>query len=502
VSGAHGSSTPMLDQYWRLKMEHPDALLFFRLGDFYELFDDDARVAAPLLELQLTSRDGRVAMCGVPYHAGLVHARRLLQHGFTVAIAEQVEDPATARGLVDRQIVRVLTPGTIIPDDDEGAPRLAVLYKHRGGLVALMAELSTGTLEIAETGSSPDEQRFVQQLWVTWACQEYLSNSDELWLGDGRRAEGEHYFERVQPLAIKRLLEDRLGIQSLRRWGLDERPAVDVALGALARYLAKLYPASLRHLTDVRVIYPQDQVRLGTRTLSQLDIAASAASLFSQVDYSAAKMGSRRLRAWLENPLKDRAVIQKRLEAVTYWVEHPLERDHIREVLRAAGDLSRRTARVAMGSGTPRDVAAIGGALARIPELLDPALTRCWPAPAAIEVKQVAELAEQLDTLQSPAPLKWDDSPLIRTGVDEEVDRARQVVEDHRTALLALEEAERQRSGIKTLRVGYHRTFGYYLEVTKSRRTGIGVRLPPTRSASSLTRSRRSNPQLCRHRTA
>ncbi len=463
------AATPMLEQYFRLKSEQPDALLFFRLGDFYELFDQDAEIAAPLLDLQLTSRDGRVAMCGVPHHAVNQYARRLLGEGLTVAIAEQMEDPQQAKGLVDRQIVRVLTPGTVIPEGDEASPRLGVLYRHRQGWVVVVAELSTGTCHVAEGTQSQEDRRQLQQLWSIWCPDEYLSNGDYAWHGGGVRVDGDPYFRRTDPLQLERLVTEKLGISSFRRWGLDGRTAVHEALFALWRYLETLQRRAPVHLTDIQVHPLGDEMTLSERSLRQLDITSGDYSLWHRLNLTVTAMGARRLADWLEHPLRRVDAIEARRKAVGHWISHPMERAALRDALKQVGDLSRRVARVSMGIGRPRDVAGILAALRALPDIWPLAHhDAVWPMENSHALDRLAQLARELDVLADPVPARWDDTPLVRPGVDSSVDSSRRLLEDQRAALLELEEAERERSQIKSLRVGYHRTFGYYLEVARS----------------------------------
>ncbi len=467
------ATTPMLEQYWRLKDQHPDALLFFRLGDFYELFDKDAEIAAPLLDLQLTSRDGRVSMCGVPWHAGNQHARRLLEQGFTVAIAEQVEDPAQARGLVERQVIRVLTPGTLIPDDDEGLPRLGLLYRHRQGYVAIMVELSTGTLQIAETSAAPEDRQYLSHVWATWAPNEYLSNSQEKWAQNSFLVDQGQYFQRADAIVSERLITDTFGLNGLRQWGLDGRPWVRDALAALARYLQRIRPGELPHLQDIRVLEPGSRMRLSSRALEQLGVSGTVHSLAERIDFCRTKMGSRRLRDWLEHPLAVDAMIQPRMAAVAHLVEDALLRDTVRTALERVGDLSRRVARLTMGQGRPRDVFGVYQALMEMPQLLAVHNLGIWSLPKPVLQASAPELARALDVLVSPPPARWDDTPLIRDQIDARIDENRGLLTNHRQALLTLEQSERERSGIKSLRSGYHRTFGYYLEVVKSQAKNV-----------------------------
>lgn len=461
--------TPMLEQYFRLKDEHPEALLLFRLGDFYELFDHDAKIAAPLLDLQLTSRDGRVAMCGIPHHALGQYAQKLLDSGLTVAIAEQMEDPSQAKGLVDRQIVRVLTPGTVIPDDERSSPRLGVRYRHRQGVVAVVAELASGALHVAESSLNRTERQQLAELWALWDPDEYLTNDPEDNPGRGMRVDSGPYFRRVDPLEAERLVQAKLGLSGLRRWGLEERTSVHDALVVLWRYLERLQRRSPIHLTDVRLHSLGQRVSLSPRTVRQLDLIDGPHSLLAQIDLAVTPMGSRRIAEWVSHPLKDPIGILARQDAVTHWVNSPLERAELREWLGRVGDLGRRVARLTMGTGRPRDAAGIAEALKVLP-LIWQRVEEGGKGPRleAEVVEGLRKLLPQVDVLADPVPARWEDSPLIRAGVSESLDRSRRLADDQRQALLGLEQQERKRSGIKSLRVGFHRTFGYYLEVTRS----------------------------------
>ncbi|AEJ39824.1 DNA mismatch repair protein MutS [Sulfobacillus acidophilus TPY] len=463
-------TTPMLDQYYRLKAEQPDALLLFRLGDFYELFGPDAELAAPLLDLQLTSRDGRVPMCGVPHHALHQYARKLLEAGYTVAIAEQMEDPALAKGLVDRQIVRVLTPGTVIPEDDEGVPRLAVWYRDRSGWTLAVAELSTGTVHLVEGGLAEGDLEQLQELWALWHPDEFLSNHPLPFEVTSRAVTADGWFQKVSPLAVEKYLASAFHSVSLKSWGIDDpaHPRLAPVLWALWRYLESLQRRSPRHLTQIVWHALGGSVRIGPTQLAQLDIVDGPYSLYRHLDLTATKMGSRVLREWLERPLADRAAIESRHRRVVWLVQKALVRDQLREALAQVGDLSRRVARTVLGLARPRDLAAIRTALSRIPTIA--ALLVDAPDASGLDPEDTdwTELATLLDGLIDPPPARWDDSPLVKDGLDPEIDQQRQLLRDQRERLALLEATERERSRIKSLRVGYHRTYGYYLEVTKS----------------------------------
>lgn len=465
---AINKSTPMLEQYWRLKAEVPQALLLFRLGDFYELFEEDARIASSLLDLQLTSRDGRVAMCGIPYHALNQYAPRLLKAGHVVAIAEQMEDPATTRGLVDRQIVRVLTAGTVIPDDDIGNPRLGMLYHVRKAWVAVVIELSSGTIHVAEALDRDWER--LRELWEVWHPDEYLANVDPPQDGQwGRRIDATPFLKRWDPIQLERHLNETWGISGLRRFGLDGHAAAQEALAALWSYMRGLQRQAPIHLTDIWVHRLSGEMMLSARALKQLDVLEGSHSLWERLNECRTPMGARRLREWLAHPLYDEAAIHGRQSAVQAFIDTPQERYQVRQALAEVGDFSRRLARLVMGSGRPRDIQGIHEALSQVPILWELVHDRgIWMMPDNPGLDALHQWAKELDVLNDPVPARFDESPLIRCGIDPTIDRYREILTDHRQALVALESQERERSGMKSLRVGYHRTFGYYLEVTKS----------------------------------
>lgn len=469
--------TPMLEQYWHLKTEQPQALLLFRLGDFYELFEEDAIVAAPILDVQLTSRDGRVPMCGVPHHAVNQYVQRLLQSGYTVAIAEQMEDPQMSRGLVDRQIVRVVTPGTVIPEDESGSPQLAVLWRSHDHWAMVMAQLSTGKIHVVEGGLRSKHIQQLKNLWEVWKPDEYLSNWDWETGVSSHRVPVDPYVVRLDRRALEQMVSERMGASSLRRWGLEDRPVVQEALGVLWRYLEATQKRAAAHLVDVVVHSLNGEMAMGARAISQLDVLDGPYSLYARLNATCTPMGARQLKEWLQHPLVDYTGIAERSATVAFWVSHAVERDQLREALKTMGDLSRRVARVVLDIGKPRDVLGIHDALSVVPTVLD-LVTRSghWMPDPEIDFEALSLLRDRIGVIErTPVPARWDDTPLIQRGTDDHVDRHHLLLENQRQALLALEDEERHRSGIKSLKVGYHRTFGYYLEVLRSQ-----VALVPT----------------------
>lgn len=467
LSRGIGPTTPMMEQYQRLKADHPDALLMFRLGDFYELFDEDARIAAPLLDVQLTTRDGIIPMCGVPHHALMVYVAKLMRAGMSVALAEQMEDPRHAKGLVDRQVVRTFSPGTFVAEDSPVVPRFAVLYRDGRGWALAVAELATGVLFV--TGAEGFAEERVVEEWDYWQPDELLSNwSIEGMKGVGRRIEGEQWFRGLKAgVALERDLAERLGTASLSSWGLEGEVRWQKALAVLLRYLDFSQKRRIQHWSAVHVVEPKGGLRLSPHALASLDVVADAGpDLYGVLNRTRTPMGARRLYWWTTRPLSDEAAIRKRGHRIQRWQLASLPAAEVIERLGGVGDMGRRIARLSLGLGFPRDLIAIRvalGAYQQIRQIASELGDEVLPDNPSLRTLEqaLAELAE-------PAPPRWDGGGLFLTGVEPALDRARQLAENQRLALADLEQRERERSGIRTLKVGYHRTFGYYLEVTRS----------------------------------
>ncbi|MCY0886817.1 MAG: DNA mismatch repair protein MutS, partial [Firmicutes bacterium] len=419
--------TPMMAQYRALKAEQPDALLFFRLGDFYELFAEDALVAAPLLGVQLTSRDGETPMCGVPHHAWLGYARRLLDVGYRVAVAEQMEDPALARGLVDRRIVRVLSPGTYVPGEEEAAeatalPRLAALWVERLAWGWAVLELGSGQVAVAEWGRERGEGTLLAE-WARWRPAEVVANRlPELPLPASPRI--------VDPdPARAREAIRRLGAESARGLGLEDRPRALKALGLLAAYLARSpQAASGPPLARLTVYDPRQALMLSRRELNALAVFAPAGepSLYRVLNQARTRMGSRLLERWLAAPLTDPAALAARQARVTAALADPVGRARLRERLGAVGDLELPLARLSTGQGSPRDLAALAPGLQALDGVVEAAAALGWegPPPAARAAwREAAALLNRL--LERPAG-DWEEGGILRPGSDPEVDRLRE----------------------------------------------------------------------------
>ncbi len=459
--------TPMMEQYRRLKEENPDALLFFRLGDFYELFCEDAQRAAPILDVQLTSRDGQVPMCGVPHHALMVYVQKIMNAGLCVALAEQMEDPRQAKGLVERQVVRRFSPGTFIAEDSTTAPRFGVLYRDARGWALAVAELASGLLFVTEaTGFRTDQ---VVEEWRRWQPDEYLSNWSSPVELPGQAIEGDQWFEGLKSsVKLERELAAHLGTATLSGWGLDSVPRAQRALAVLVRYLDFSQKRQIRHWSAVHVLDPSAGMRLSPHALASLDVfsADGGPDLYRVLNRTRTPMGARLLKRWLDRPLVDLDAIRQRSARVQRWQGAPLALAQAAEQLDRIGDLDRRISRLSLGLGFPRDLLALRTGLEAYHHLCQVAEQAGeWLPPID---HQVVALQEALATLDDEPPARWEEGGMFRPGVDEELDSARTLTRDHRQALAELEQAERERSGIRSLKVGYHRAFGYYLEVSRA----------------------------------
>lgn len=460
-------STPMLDQYHRLKQQNPDALLLFRLGDFYELFEEDAILAAPVLDVQLTSRDGAIPMCGVPHHAINQYLRKLVDHGYIVAIAEQMEDPRLTKGLVDREVVRTVSPGTFVPEDSNDNPRLAVLYgDRRGGWGLAVAEVATGQVYVTES-EAKDTGAIVQE-WDRWQPSEYLTNVN-LSL-PGMAIVDDAWFKRIDR-DVEQELSRGFGTPSLSGWGLTEKPRAQRALLVLWRYVEKTQHRAPDHLRQVHWYQLDQGLELSPQLLTQLDIVSKTGpSLYNALNETVTPMGAQLLKLWLERPLRQLDEIARRHQAIVYGVANPVARRHLREILATSGDLAKCVARLNLGYGAPRDLAGIRHALIAASKLAAAVRKHGFNGMWSLEVLDdpvIAELLGPLNQLEETLPARFDDGGLIRDDADPRIGELRRLLQDQRESMAALEAEERERTGIRNLKIGYHRTFGYFFEVTR-----------------------------------
>jgi DNA mismatch repair protein MutS len=481
-------------QYFEAKRQYRHALLFFRMGDFYEMFYEDALVASRALDLTLTSRSKdasgtAVPMCGVPFHAADGYIARLVKKGYRVAICEQVEDPKKAKGVVKREVVRVVSPGTLTDaaylDAREPAFLMAILASATGAAGAIygaaLVDVSTGEFDVAEyVGTEglaalraeiavlrPREIVVASGYDVAAAIPEIAQVGAPVTEIDGWHFEIE---------AARQTLVEQLRVGSLDGFGLERRQAAVCAAGALVRHLRDTQKAELAHVRTVRLRQLADGLLIDPTTLKHLEIVEAAGggragSLLDEIDRTVTPMGCRLLRTWLLRPLTALEPIRDRLDAVEELAVKTTDRGKARETLKSIQDLERLIARVALSTAGPRDLLALSRSLGAVPRVAM-LLSECQ-APLvrslAGELDELADVREWIEqAIVDEPPALTREGGFIRDGLDREIDELRRISRSGKQVIAEMEEAERARTGIGSLKVRFNRVFGYYIEISKS----------------------------------
>jgi DNA mismatch repair protein MutS len=491
-------STPLMRQYAAIKKEHPSALLFFRLGDFYELFFDDAVVAARELQITLTSRNKEkgvaVPMCGVPYHAADGYISKLIRKGFKVAICDQMEDPRLAKKLVRREVTRVVTPGTAADSalSSEENNFLAALSQVGDGVGFAALDLSTGEFRATQFHGEDAGWRIQEELQQLRPKEVLYGSSAPLFEGQGRGAiprpghpPGGGAGCAETPLddwifapdhAIP-LLENHFGVLSLEGFGLAGKPAAASAAGAILYYVRSTQRGTLDHVDRIGFYQRQNCLVLDAVTVRNLELIEplfagtdAGVTLFRSIDATVTPMGKRLLRSWMLRPAIELAEINARLEAVEAQVKETVGREELRRALDGIFDLERLLSRVTLETANPRDVLALAASLGKIPAVRA-ALGRITAERLKglhRSVDALADLRGRIDrTIVSEPPISLSDGGVIQSGVDKELDELRDLSRNSKQFLAQIEQRERQRTGILSLKVKFNSIFGYYLEVSK-----------------------------------
>ncbi len=519
-------STPLMRQYAAVKKEHPTALLFFRLGDFYELFFDDAVVAARELQITLTSRNKEkgiaVPMCGVPYHAAEGYIGKLIRKGFKVAICEQMEAPSQAKKLVRREVTRVVTPGTAADsslgsDENNFLAALAQVTDRTGedrvGFAAL--DLSTGEFRATEFSGAGAMRRVQEELEQLRPKELLYGSAAPLFESTGTRAESEPSFARPDPSASLRagfrarpsphnstpraaagactetplddwifapdhalpLLENHFGVLSLEGFGLAGRTAAAAAAGAILYYVRSTQRGSLDHVDRIGWYERQSCLVLDAVTVRNLELTEplfagtdAGVTLLRSMDSGVTPMGKRLLRAWMLRPSLDLGEIQARLDAVEAGVKETVAREELRRALDGVLDLERLLSRVTLETANPRDVLALAASLGKIPAIKAAlgrlAAERLRSLHAALD--DLGDVRERIEkTIVPEPPLSFADGGVIAAGVNRDLDELRELSRNSKQVLAQIEQRERGRTGISSLKVKFNSIFGYYIEISK-----------------------------------
>ncbi|NLW92395.1 MAG: DNA mismatch repair protein MutS [Syntrophomonadaceae bacterium] len=480
--------TPMLQQYLQIKNDYPDTILFFRLGDFYEMFFEDARIGSRELEIVLTARDGgeeKVPMCGIPYHALDNYLAKLVSRGFKVAICEQVEDPREAKGVVRREVTRVVTPGTVLEAgllEDNRNNYLAAVIEENEIIGLAWADISTGEFRVSELEGPAAVSRLKSQL-------QRLSPAECLireWNGLIADTAIDNWPERLKLSIIndsalnvdraRQILLKHFRAASLEGFGLKDYTSGTIAAAAIVLFIDETCKTNLKHLTSLGVYLDRDYMEIDYSSRRNLELNASLregkreGSLLGILDNCATAMGKRTIRKWMEQPLLDIDKITSRQDAIAELLENMSLRGQIKIGLSAIYDLERIAARIGADLASPRDLLALRDSIAAVHDLAN-IIVDCHSS----LLKEIAGL-DRLDdiyvllerSIKEEAPLTVREGNIIKTGYHPEIDELRSLSHEGSQWLIDFENREKQRTGIKYLKVGFNKVYGYYIEISKS----------------------------------
>ncbi|MEE2002528.1 DNA mismatch repair protein MutS [Alkalimonas sp. MEB108] len=472
---AASTHTPMMQQYLGLKAQHPDILLFYRMGDFYELFYDDAKKAARLLDISLTKRGQSggqpIPMAGVPYHAVESYLARLVQLGESVAICEQIGDPATSKGPVERQVVRIVTPGTVTDEalmQERRDTLLGSLVQHKDQFGLAWLDLASGRFLLQQLSTESDVQALLQRLQPA-----ELLYSEELaapQLLPARCSNRRRPVWEFEAETARRLLCQQFGTKDLLSFGVEDAPVGLMAAGCLMQYVKDTQRSQLPHIRAIAKEQSDDYIVLDAATRRNLELTQNLAggrehTLLDVLDQTQTAMGSRLLQRWIHAPLRQQQRITERLQAVTELTDCYPE---LQPQLKHIGDIERVIARIALRSARPRDFARLRQALQQLPELHP--LASSWRSPLlstlASQTEPLPELCALLErAIVEQPPVLIRDGGVIASGYHEELDHWRALATGATDYLQQLESREKERTGISSLKVGFNRVHGYYIEI-------------------------------------
>ncbi|OIJ17912.1 DNA mismatch repair protein MutS [Anaerobacillus alkalidiazotrophicus] len=468
--------TPMIKQYLTIKAEYKDAFLFFRLGDFYELFFEDAKLASQELEITLTSRGTgtdteRIPMCGVPYHAAEQYIQTLIEKGYKVAICEQVEDPRQAKGVVKREVVKLITPGTVM----EGK----TIQEKENNFIASVTDFLDETYGFALTDLTTGENfvTIIQGSWQDVINEIATTRAKEIIFSPDHSEENIKAL--LQQLAVTASLEPNEELPETFHSLVDklEQKKLIATFGRLCSYLVRTQKRSLDHLQPVVDYSPTDFMRIDLHSKRNLELVETIrekkkkGSLLWLLDKTVTAMGGRLLKQWLERPLLNKKQIDQRLSMVETFIEQYFQREELRELLKEVYDLERLAGKVAYGNVNARELVQLKRSLQQIPIIISTVkeLNNCYGGEIIKDIDTCDELLIMLSkSLKEDPPLSIKDGGIIQDGYNEQLDQYRDASRNGKSWIARLEQQEKQITGIKSLKVGYNKVFGYYIEVTKA----------------------------------
>jgi DNA mismatch repair protein MutS len=480
-------TTPMIQQYLSIKENYQDAILFYRMGDFYEMFFEDAKVASRVLEITLTSRNKNnetaVPMCGVPYRAAQSYVARLIENGFKVAICDQVEDPAQAKGIVKREVVRVVTPGMVIEDEllnEKDNNYIMALCRRQKGWGVSSLDLSTGSFRLTETNDPLALEEEIQRIAPNEiiisekVSKDAFLNPTPLWLeGKALTTLPDHHFDFQQG---RQTLLTHFNTLNLEGFGCEHLKAGVGSAAALLYYVCDTQKQEVTHFESIRTYHIENYLRVDNQSRQNLELLqniharSKQGTLIQILDQTKTAMGGRKLNQWLRYPLTDENVIRKRQESVSEAIDRYTDTQKIRDYLKTVYDLERLRSKISMGHANARDLLALKKSLLVLPQIatqlsLFKAQLFQWNV-SLLEFNQLSRLIE--DAIREDAPPIITEGGMIKSGYDPKLDELIQISRDGKGWLVQLELREKEATGINSLKVRYNKVFGYYIEIPKT----------------------------------
>lgn len=473
------AETPMLKQYRQIKEQHQDCILFFRLGDFYEMFYEDARIASRILDLVLTSRGkgtaSHVPMCGIPYHAADNYIAKLIKSGLKVAICEQIENPAEAQGIVRRNVIRVITSGTFLDEQSSDARYILCISPNNTHTGIAFIDPATGTIQTTQYENIKHCLEIISRLPVHECVYPIAAENDikKLFTHPILKAKeitlSPHEDWCFNKDIAEKSLCEHFHLPNLRGFGIQDMPVAISSAGALLEYLKQMNKQPLQHIDRIALFADDDYAYISPAAIYGLELNA----LFKMINHTLCAVGKRTLQFWLYHPLKDPSAIYERQESVSLLKDHPAVQKQLKDILNRMPDLEKSISRLSCGYTNAKDLLAVRNALALIPSLQE-ALAHLKEKNALFEISDIPDLRRLLeDAINPEMPLTKYEGKVFNPGFHAELDELRGIQEHGREWLKNFQQQEIQRTGINSLKVGFNRVFGYYIEITKTHLSSV-----------------------------